>query len=85
MKTYIHIFATNGPSASASCYEVLEQVRDSCCWYKLQVRDTRHKVLLLVFGKKSSVPVFLFSQFYCFTYHYIIRYQNKKQDNRNKD
>ena len=62
----------------------LEQVRDSCYEVLEQVRDSGHWVLGRNSGEKSSVPIFLLSQFYHFTYHYIIRYQNKKQDNKNK-
>ena len=78
-----------------SCYEVLvtgtsagfltlEQVRGAGFLSLEQVRGSCHWVLGRNSGEKGSVPIFLLSQFYHFTYHYIIRYQNKKQDNKNK-
>ena len=50
----------------------------------VQVRDSWHEVLGRNSGEKSSVPVFLFSQFYLFTYHYIIRYQHKNRTTETK-
>ena len=80
-KIGIHIFVSDGISASASCYEAL----GTSAWCVVLVTSAWPKVLGRNSGEKSSVPVFLLSQFYHFTYHYIIRYQHKNTKIRNRN